>query len=283
MKLSDIGINDTCNKIDASCVNADIELSVDPDNGTLDLTSSWADWKVDITPLVKLGETKTILKLAPEGKPTYLEYLGESGVPQCIDGADLARIIPMTKLADVTQSTSIMDGGVYEYNSAQKLFLPYNLKAEINSLESRLGSVENSVNNLNNRVGELETQTRATIARLNTAITRLDQEIHDRESAIADLQSKLDAETKARQDADNALQNKLNAETKARQDADNALAARVAALEKLTTKPSGTPSNAVLAWGNINAYGDKDNGNKHDSGLFTHDINANKANDLYFS
>ena len=41
--------------------------------------------------------------------------------------------------------------------------------------------------------------------------------------------------------------------------------------------------NTKIARGNINVYGDINNNNNHDWGIFSHDKNSNITNDLYFS
>lgn len=132
-----------CEKIDARKVNAYLELKIDDFNqSVLVLESSWDPTSLDMTPLVHSAETKTTLRLTPTDVPVYLEYDGESGVPQCIYGEDLARIIPMTKLKDVDQTTPIADGYVYMYDGDDKLFKPYDLQTFVDTTNTRLTNLE---------------------------------------------------------------------------------------------------------------------------------------------
>lgn len=162
-----------CNKIPASCVDAYLDISLkDNDPATLVLDSSWGTDELDLTPAVKAGETQTTLKLSPDTNPVYLEYIGEDGEPQCIHGDDLARIIPMTKLKDVSQSMPIGNGKVYMYNSNTKTFEPYDLKSfvdatnavlaglqgNLTNLTNALTSIQSSINNLTTRVNNLESR-----------------------------------------------------------------------------------------------------------------------------
>lgn len=64
----------------------------------------------------------------------------------------------------------------------------------------------------------------------------------------------------------------------------NSLTSRVRNLELLLTRPEGVPSDSVVVWGkDINLYGDQTNTDDHSHGFFTHSINTNVTNDLYFS
>lgn len=60
----------------------------------------------------------------------------------------------------------------------------------------------------------------------------------------------------------------------------NALDTRITAIE---TPPEGTPSDAVIAWGNRNIYGDVSNTNSHAHGVFTHNPSTDLVDDQYFS
>lgn len=153
-----------CEKIDARKVNAYLELKLDPtDLSKLVLESSWDPTSVDISDAVHFTETKTTLKLSPADAPTYLEYDGETGVPQCIYGNDLARIIPMTKLKDVNQTTPIANGYVYMYNSSTTLFDPYDLltfvtntNTRLTNLESRMLAAENAITAINQAISTIQ-------------------------------------------------------------------------------------------------------------------------------
>ena len=81
-------------------------------------------------------------------------------------------------------------------------------------------------------------------------------------------------------DNTNTAISRLNASITNLQNQINALDARVTAIE---TPPAGTPSDAVIAWGNRNVYGDISNTNNHQHGIFTHNPNTDLNDDLYFS
>lgn len=54
-------------------------------------------------------------------------------------------------------------------------------------------------------------------------------------------------------------------------------------IDGVLTPPTNAPSGVKVAWGNINLYSDKDNTNSKNSGLYTHDLNTNIANDERFA
>ena len=62
----------------------------------------------------------------------------------------------------------------------------------------------------------------------------------------------------------------------------NALKNRVTNLEQLLTKPANIPSDAKVAWGNINVYTDYTGADLKTSGIYTHDPTINKTNDAFF-
>lgn len=205
-----------CEKIDADCVNAYLDLSLNPENPSeLILDHSWGTEKVDLEPAVKDAETMTYMDLYPEDNPTFLRYRGEDGLDQCIDGEDLARIIPMVKLKDVDQVTAPVDGDVYMYNGDDSTWYTFNL-------QNFVDATNNSISSLQDRVTTLEGQ-----------ITILNQQIADILNVIA--------------------------------------------------KPGGIPDDARIVWGNINCLGDITNTGLRTSGLYTHDKDVNRTNDLYFS
>ena len=146
-----------CDKIDAQKVNAYFDLSLSEENPTeLILDNSWEATSVDLLPAIKAGETLTYLKLAPENNPTYLEYDGEDGIPQCIDGEDLARIIPMTKLKDVDQNITINDGDVYIYDGATNTFKPFDLKTFVTNTNLTLNDLVNRVTNMSSAITNIQ-------------------------------------------------------------------------------------------------------------------------------
>lgn len=141
--------NKECNKIDAACINAYFDMTLDLDDPTkLKFGNSWGDITLDLTPAIKAGETLTYLKLAPEGAPTYLEYDGEDGIPQCISGDDLSQIISMTKLKDVDQTTPPEDGDVYMYDGTTNTFKTFDLKTFVTNVNNLLSSLQQYVSNL---------------------------------------------------------------------------------------------------------------------------------------
>lgn len=58
---------------------------------------------------------------------------------------------------------------------------------------------------------------------------------------------------------------------------------RLAVIEQTIAKPNGIPSDAVIAWGNRNIYGDYTNTNLRTAGIFTHSTTTTLANDQYFA
>lgn len=157
MSIVDGFYSKDCDKIDAQKVNAYFELSLSEENPTeLILDNSWEATSVDLLPAIKAGETMTYLHLAPENNPTYLEYDGEDGIPQCIDGEDLARIIPMTKLKDVDQNITINDGDVYIYDGATNTFKPFDLKTFVTNVNSALTVLQNQTTSMSNAITNIE-------------------------------------------------------------------------------------------------------------------------------
>lgn len=149
--------NKECKQIDATCVNAFFELGLSEENPTeLFLDNSWGKTSVDLGPAIKAGETMTYLKLSPAANPEYLEYDPEDGIPQCIYGDDLARIIPMTKLKDVNQSIAISDGDVYMYDEATNTFKPFDLKTFVTNVNSVLNTLQGQMTNLQNIVSQIQ-------------------------------------------------------------------------------------------------------------------------------
>ena len=252
-----------CNKIDAKCVNAFTEISLNPDEPTL-LTesSSWNDTTIDLTPVVKAAETLTTIKLAPENNPQYLEYIGEDGEPQCIHGDDLSRIISMTKLKDVDQDTAPVTGDVYIYNGSK--FVTFNLTQAINNLT-------NLINGLGNRISGLEAITDNHTNQINDLRSRM----QTAEGDITSLKTRMG-------NAETNITNLGNRVTTAEGNITN-LQGRVNTIETTLTKPANAPSGIKVAWGNINLYSDNTNTGKKTSGLYTHDLNTNITNDERFA
>lgn len=161
MTMIDGFYNKECKQIDATCVNAFFELGLSEENPTeLFLDNSWGKTSVDLLPAIKAGETMTYLKLSPAANPEYLEYDPENGIPQCIHGDDLSRIISMTKLKDVNQNYNISDGDVYMWDESSQSFKPFDLKTFVNNTNSAINILKGQVTNLQNAVAQIQEQLR---------------------------------------------------------------------------------------------------------------------------
>lgn len=155
--IEDFNRIDDCDKIDAKCVNAYVDFKLDEENPTgLCLHTSWSDTCLDLTDLVRAAETCTTIYLSPDLNPNCLVYEPECGDNVCITGDDLSRIISMTKLKDVTQSTPIANGYVYQYNGTSNLFEPFDLAGALGGLSGDVSNLLQEINNLRNRVVALE-------------------------------------------------------------------------------------------------------------------------------
>lgn len=157
--IEDFNRIDDCNKIDPLCIDAYTDFELDPDNEAgLCLHTPWGGDCLDLTSIVKAAESCTTLYLSPEDNPNCLVYEPEEkcGDNICIHGDDLSRIISMTKLKDVDQSTQIGDGNVYVYNSTTGKFEPYNLVQQITNINTAIQNVNAAITNLQGRVISLE-------------------------------------------------------------------------------------------------------------------------------
>ena len=138
-----------CDKIDSNCINAYVDFHLDKENPTgLCVETSWGGECLDLKSIVKAGETVTTLYLSPEENPTCLTFEREDGQSDCIHGDDLSRIISMTKLKDVDQSKTPVNGDVYIYNNGK--FEPFNLQNYINTTAS-------TINNMQTAIAQLQT------------------------------------------------------------------------------------------------------------------------------
>lgn len=138
MTTIDSFYRDECDVIDAKKVNAYFELSLNETYPPeLTLENSWGTYLVDLMPAIRYGETKT--KMLIDGD--YLRYDGEDDDSDCIEGNDLARIIPLAKLKDVDQTTPFVEGDALVMG-ADGLFHRYSLS----SLEARVSALENRIN-----------------------------------------------------------------------------------------------------------------------------------------
>lgn len=146
-----------CEKIDASKVNAYVEISLDPFNPTgIILDTSWGHIELDLKDIVKAGETVTHLELSPEENPTALKYTREDGEVDCITGDELSRIISLHLLKDVDQTSSPADGDVYVYNETTGLFETYNLTSVLGNIDTAITRINATLNQYKNRIEALE-------------------------------------------------------------------------------------------------------------------------------
>lgn len=130
-----------CNKIDANCINAYLELKLDDqDPSKLILDHSWGETSVDLGPAVQGSETVTHMYLSPAEAPVALQYDPERGEPDCIHGDDLSRIISLSLLKDVDQATKPVNGDVLIYRNGK--WYTFNLTAALNAINNRLTAIE---------------------------------------------------------------------------------------------------------------------------------------------
>lgn len=136
-----------CNKIDPECINAFVDFHLDPNNATgLCLETSWGGDCLDLTSIVKAGETVTHLHLGPEENPNCLIFDREDGESDCIHGDDLSRIISMQYLKDVDQTTGPTNGDIYIYRDGK--FYTFNLQAYMDDVANRFSQLWASLNTI---------------------------------------------------------------------------------------------------------------------------------------
>lgn len=137
-----------CEKIDANCINAYVDYHLDEENPAgLCVNTSWGGGCLDLTSIVKAAETVTSLELTPTENPTCLTFNREDGQADCIHGDDLSRIISMTKLKDVDQTTPPVNGDVYIYNNGK--FYTFNL-------QQYMDDTANTINNMQAAIRQLQ-------------------------------------------------------------------------------------------------------------------------------
>lgn len=137
-----------CEKIDSNCIDAYTDFHLDTDNPAgLCLDTSWGGDCLDLTSIVKAAETVTTLHLTPEENPTCLQFEREDGQSDCIHGDDLSRIISMTKLKDVDQTTAPVNGDVYIYRDGK--FYTFNL-------QQYMDDTANTINNMQAAIRQLQ-------------------------------------------------------------------------------------------------------------------------------
>lgn len=136
-----------CEKIDANCVNAYVDYHLDEENPAgLCVNTSWGGDCLDLTSIVKAAETVTSLELTPTENPTCLTFNREDGQADCIQGDDLSRIISMTKLKDVDQTTVPVNGDVYMYNNGK--FYTFNLQQYMNDTANTINNMQAAIRQL---------------------------------------------------------------------------------------------------------------------------------------
>ena len=137
-----------CEKIDANCINAYVDYHLDEeDPAGLCVNTSWGGGCLDLTSIVKAAETVTSLELTPAENPTCLTFNREDGQADCIHGDDLSRIISMTKLKDVDQTTAPVNGDVYIYKNGK--FYTFNL-------QQYMDDTANTINNMQAAIRQLQ-------------------------------------------------------------------------------------------------------------------------------
>lgn len=137
-----------CEKIDANCINAYVDYHLDEENPAgLCVNTSWGGGCLDLTSIVKAAETVTSLELTPTENPTCLTFNREDGQADCIHGDDLSRIISMTKLKDVDQTTAPVNGDVYIYKNGK--FYTFNL-------QQYMDDTANTINNMQAAIRQLQ-------------------------------------------------------------------------------------------------------------------------------
>ena len=160
--IDEFNIND-CKKVDSNCVNAYVDFHLDPDSPTgLCLDTSWGGECLDLTSIVKAGETCTKLYLSPEEDPNCLVYEGECET-DCITGDDLSRIISMRYLKDVDQETPPSNGDVYMYRDGK--FYTFDLQSFVTNTNTVITNLQNSISNLQTRVTNIENSIRPIVNR----------------------------------------------------------------------------------------------------------------------
>lgn len=137
-----------CEKIDANCINAYVDYHLDEENPAgLCVNTSWGGDCLDLTSIVKAAETVTSLELTPTENPACLTFNREDGQADCIHGDDLSRIISMTKLKDVDQTTAPVNGDVYIYKNGK--FYTFNL-------QQYMDDTANTINNMQAAIRQLQ-------------------------------------------------------------------------------------------------------------------------------
>lgn len=136
-----------CEKIDPNCIDAYMDYRLDEENPTgLCIQTPWGGECLDLTSIVKAGETVTRLHLTPEGDPSCLQFEREDGQSDCIHGDDLSRIISMEYLKDVDQDTTPVNGDVYMYSDGK--FYTFNLQQYMDNTAQTINNLQSAIRQL---------------------------------------------------------------------------------------------------------------------------------------
>lgn len=182
--------NDPCKKLDALCVDAFFDLSLDEFKPTdLVLDTSWGETTVDLTPAIKAGETITHLLLTDTALQFNREDYGredaENGGIDCIKGDDLSHIISMKYLRDAAQPPSLTNGDVYMWNNNSQLFKLFNLQDFVNDTNASLNELESRITDAENQISQINTKLNNFITTTNQALDTINNRLDAIESAIA--------------------------------------------------------------------------------------------------
>lgn len=143
-----------CQKIDADCIDAYVDYHLDEENPAgLCVETSWGGDCLDLTPIVKAAETVTTLHLSPEEDPNCLVYEREDGQSDCITGDELSRIISMTKLKDVDQGTTPVNGDVYIYRDGK--FYTFNLQQYMDDTAQTINNMQAAITQIRNQIAPI--------------------------------------------------------------------------------------------------------------------------------
>lgn len=136
-----------CEKIDPNCIDAYMDYHLDEENPTgLCIQTPWGGECLDLTSIVKAGETVTHLHLTPEDNPSCLQFEREDGQSDCIHGDDLSRIISMKYLKDVDQGTAPVNGDVYMYDNGK--FYTFNLQQYMDNTAQTINNLQAAIRQL---------------------------------------------------------------------------------------------------------------------------------------
>lgn len=168
-----------CEKIDALDVDAYIDGRID--GGKITIVTPWGEATFNIEPIIAAFETVTHVKLV-EGEDTgYIDYENENGEHECIDGAELARFIPLKQLRDMADGNDWRTGYAPVWDETAGKFVARYVNTE--------GSMDSRVTALENKVTVLQTTLQSTQESLNTALSTINS-LRTRVDALETLTAK---------------------------------------------------------------------------------------------